>query len=174
VDVRRRAGLALLGGLLLAALPSQALAHTWVVSPSCSFNGNPYWFGGGPASDWLHSSDPPNPGCHWYTHTSGGAAPENTAAFYLPISANFDHFYRVYEWISSLHTTTPSMKWRRYPHGTGGGFSSCTRGISGYSNSYVNVTNFNFYGSDGGYIQMVDNYPSAGYWVTGDYLYYTT
>jgi hypothetical protein len=38
----------------------------------------------------------------------------------------------------------------------------------------VNVTNFNFYGSDGGYIQMVDNYPSAGYWVTGDYLYYTT
>jgi hypothetical protein len=102
------------------------------------------------------------------------SAPINTASRYLPISTNYDHFYIVHEWIPCAHSSTPSMRWRRFTNGSSGGYTTVTKTTSSYCDGYVNATNWTFNGSSGGYIQMVDNYPTspAGIRVTADYLWY--
>lgn len=168
--------------LMLGSLfsPPPASAHNHGVWPGCTGNPyqNPYFFPGGPISNWaVHAYDPSPYDCHWFTATKTGSVPINTLSWYLETTASYNHYYRVYDFIPcDGHASAAQAKFRRYPHGTLGGFSTVTRGLSGYCNSYMNVTNYTFYGAEGGCIQMIDVIGNgyAGEWLPGDYLYYTT
>jgi hypothetical protein len=163
-------------GMMLALVPSFALAHLWYVLPGCDGNPyeNPYFYPGGPLSGWtIHNYADGEGNCHWRTFTKTSSTPVNTASWYLPISTSYNHFYVVEAFIPCDHQSTHAWKYRRYPNGTLSGFTVISRTTEGYCDELLGADIATYNGSNGGYIQLTDN-EGTGYVVAACYLYYTT
>ncbi len=172
-----RALVALTLALVFAVPQSVMAALYWEVpnTNSCFVpSSSLYLYLGGPASGWsAHLNYGAGPeGCHYYTLSTTGSVPENTAAFYLPLSTSYNGSYRVHEFVPcDAHSSAASSKWRAYPLGTSNPYYSVSRLIGGYCDSWVNPDNRTYYGSLGGYILQIDNV-GAGFWVPVDVVTY--
>lgn len=164
-------------GILLALVPTLALANLWTVIPGCSGDPfqNPFFYPDGPINGWSVHKTPDGQGnCHWRANTKSSPTPVNTASWYLPISTNYNHAYSLFEFVPCQHASSHAWVFRRYANGTGGGYVTVTRSSYGYCDLLLVVDAATYNGSNGGYIKIVDNTGTcSGCNISACWLYYS-
>ncbi|MFN2389678.1 MAG: hypothetical protein ABR575_08770 [Actinomycetota bacterium] len=167
------------------------------VDDSCSVNDTTYFTAAGPDTTmYIHrQADKAFNNCHVYTSTIGSTSDVvNSMSWYLPVSSAYDGDYYVYAFIPceniSGHWNTTDARYRRYRNGSSRGITElyqynmkagidyCTN--QGWSSFQKRITEINgppsydhFYGSQGGYMMLIDKSSDAGKYVSADMLDYT-
>jgi hypothetical protein len=110
----------------VAFVSGPASAHSWTVDDPCNKNNDaPYFYLGGPLSSWNIHSGQGVGNCHaWTTTIDESLDVVNYAAWYLAVSASYDHTnYNYYVWFSGgtcdSHFNARDARYRRYRDGSG-------------------------------------------------------
>jgi hypothetical protein len=113
----------------------------------------------------------------WTTAISYGSNFLNYAAFYLPISSQYDGDYDIKVWIpceDASHFSEEDARYQRLAYGTGAGVTGTMHFDQSRNlcDQYWQIGNDKYYeGSSGGYTRLIDLADFAGH-VGVDALYY--
>lgn len=149
----------LLASLCLGQASLAGASHSsgQVVDDDCSLPGTPYFYRGGPASDWYQNGSTPY--CNWSTNSATSRS--NYANIYIDPNSNHSGYYGMDTYIVPGYTGR--ARYNRYQNGTSGGVTtSYTKLQSGYSNQYVRIVSKVYFCENvntpcAGYMQFADN-----------------
>jgi hypothetical protein len=166
--------------VVMATSSPDALAlYAWQVDDWCGTSGSdPYFYAVGPATSWNVHDGKGAGGCHMWTTTVGGSTFINWAAYYLPISSNYDGDYNVQIWIpceDPNHFSTTDARYQRLADGTGAGVTGTmhfdqSRNLCDRFWQIGHQVHYN--GSNGGYTRLVDTSSDVPAHVGVDLLLY--
>ncbi len=136
----------------------------------------------GPASGaHVHFTSAAYGQCHWwYQAVCATCDIVHATHWYLPVSYDYDGYYRVEMWIANDdHCTTQNARYRRFAYGTGSGVTENypinqlgNRGKMKCINCDGSSTSDYFCGHCGGYMQLVDRSNDGQSRVCSDYMLY--
>ena len=149
----------------------------WAVDDECSATDDPagpYFYIEGPTSDWfVHRGEGFQGYCHIWTNPSSTV--QNKEYRYLPVSASYDGRYNVRIWNDcDSHFRNTDVRYQRWANGTAGGVTEVWPFNQGGSpcDSVQHVGQGQFYGSNGGYVRLVDRSGDTARPIGVDHLRY--
>lgn len=134
-----------------------ALAHSWSIDNDCSWSDvDPYMTLAGPQSAWtFHNVDGT---CHVDGTLISGVTPTAWANWYLPVTASYNHTYKVNAGIdcggASTHRSSYVL-YRMYVAGTSGGYYTESRNQRNYC-TVMSLDTYTFTATSGGYVRLVN------------------
>jgi hypothetical protein len=163
--------------IVLAFQPGPALAaQQHIIDDPCvkSTSGTYFWLGG-PLSGWyIHNGSGIN-GCHLYNWTEGRALPVNWAVYALPVNANFNGQYDIWQYVA-CHHNAPSYKYYIYSAGTAAGVQAIvttgTHLLPCDTSVKVISKGIHYCATCGASIRLVDNVPVAAEPQNADWFLY--